>query len=52
MLLVASRSGPNTKAPSGTVPPKAMNHRAMTRPRTSSASVCWSTVIIAVTVPK
>ena len=35
---VASRIGPNTSPPSGTVPPKPMNHSAITRPRTLSST--------------
>ena len=49
---MASITGPNTRLPSGTVPPKAMNHRLITRPRSWSARRLCSTVIIDVVVPK
>ena len=50
--LVASSSGPKASPAIATMPPKAMNHNAMTRPRTSSVSTVWSTVSMAVVVPK
>ena len=45
-------TGPNTRLPSGTVPPKAMNHRLITLPRSWSARRLCITVIIEVVVPK
>jgi len=36
----------------GTVPPNAMNHSAMTRPRSWSATRLWKMVFIEVVVPK
>ena len=48
----ASMTGPNTRLPSGTVPPNAMNHRLITRPRSWSASRLCITVNMDVVVPK
>ena len=38
--------------PNGTVPPKHMNHRAITGPRVWPWRCCCSTVIMAVVQPK
>jgi hypothetical protein len=50
--LVASSSGPKMRPASDTPPPKAMNHNAITRPRTSSLSSVCRTVNIDVVVAK
>ena len=49
---VASISGPATRFPTGTVPPKAIIHSAITRPRSFPARCSCSTVDSAVTVAK
>ena len=49
---MASITGPKIALPSGMVPPKAINHKAMTRARISTSSLLWNTVIIDVVVPK
>jgi len=49
---MASITGPNRMLPSGTVPPNAMNHSAITRARSWSATLVCTTVTIDVAVPK
>jgi len=45
-------SGAKMRLPSGTVPPNAMNHNAITRPRSWSARRLCSTVFMEVVVAK
>jgi len=45
-------TGANTRLPSGTVPPNAMNHRLITRPRSWSSNRLCRTVFIDVVVAK
>jgi len=40
--------GPKMRLPTGTVPPKAMNHSAITSTRSELAMFCWNSVLIAV----
>ena len=49
---VASMSGPATRLPMGTVPPKAIIHNAITRPRSLPARCICRTVDSDVTTPK
>ena len=44
VIELAEVIAPNARVPRGTVPPKPMNHSAMTRPRTALLTCCWSTV--------
>jgi len=49
---MASMTGAKIRLPSGTVPPNAMNHSAITRPRSLSSSLLWRIVLIEVVVEK
>jgi hypothetical protein len=49
---VASATGPATRRPMGTVPPKPMSHSDMTRPRTESGRWACRTVLSDVMEPK
>jgi len=49
---ITSITGANNRLPKGTVPPKAMNHSAITRPRSWSAKRLCNTVFIDVVVAK
>jgi len=49
---MASITGANTRFPMGTVPPNAMNHSDITRPRSWSSTRLCITVFIDVVVPK
>lgn len=49
---IASMTGPNARLPMATVPPKPMNHRAMTRARSLLRRLCWMTVSLDVAMAK
>jgi len=49
---MTSITGANNRLPNGTVPPNAMNHSAITRPRSWSSSRLCRTVFIDVVVAK